>query len=95
MTAIHRIDPEISVETPKGSGLAYFLIDYGPSINTIWLVRLDATGDVLHVDSSEVRIRGNAMWNHPPVEPFHTRIVLPPRPPAERNGHGSVAVGAP
>ncbi|QEL17648.1 hypothetical protein PX52LOC_04646 [Limnoglobus roseus] len=70
MTAIHRIDPEIWVETPKGGGLAYFLIDYGPSINTIWVVRLDATGDVIHVESSEVRILGNPMWHIPHPLPF-------------------------
>ncbi len=89
MTAIHRIDPEIWVETPKGSGLAYFLIDYGPSINTIWLVRLDATGDVMHIDSSEIRIHSNAMWNLPPVEPFHGRVIPSPRQPAPAGRNGT------
>lgn len=70
MTAIHRIDPEIWVETPKGSALAYFLIDYGPSINSIWLCRLDDTGDVIHVDSSEIKLYGNPMWGLPHPQPF-------------------------
>lgn len=75
MTAIHRVNPEIWVETPKGGGLVYFLIDYGPSINSIWVVRLDATGEVIHVDSSDVRILGNPMWGIPHPKPF-------PRPDA-------------
>ena len=78
MTAIHRIDPEIWVETPKGSAQAYFLIDYGPSINSIWLCRLDATGEVIHVDSGEIRIYGNAMWNLPHPKPFTERPIKAP-----------------
>jgi hypothetical protein len=85
MTAIHRIFPEIWVETPKGSGLAMFLMDYGLMTNSIWLVRLDATGDVIHVDSCEIRIYGNAMWNLPHPEPFDKRPIDPPAEPARKS----------
>lgn len=70
MTAIHRINPEIWVRTPKGDGLALFLIDYGPSLNTIWVVQLIDSGAVLHVESAEIKIRGNAMYAIPEPEPF-------------------------
>lgn len=65
---IHRIMPEIWVRTPRGDGDALFLIDYGPSINTIWVVALYETGEIIHVDSSEVRRSGNAMGRIPHPE---------------------------
>jgi len=64
---IHQCNPPIWVTTPLGEGHALFLIDYGPSINTVWVVHQFDDGQVLHVDSSEVRIMGNAMYgiDHP------------------------------
>ena len=62
---IHRINPEIFVKTPAGSGRALFLIDYGPSLNTVWVIALDKTGAVIHVDSGEVKVWGNEMYNIP------------------------------
>ena len=62
-----QLNPPLWVTTPLGEGHALVLIDYGPSINTVWLVHLFDTGKVTHVDSSEVRVMGNAMWGiaHP------------------------------
>lgn len=71
MTAIHRIEPPIWVQTPLGEGHALFLIDYGPSINTVWVVHLFEDGQVSHVDSCEVRVMGNPMWDIPhPATPI-------------------------
>jgi len=70
VTAIHRINPEIFVTTPLGQGNAIFLIDYGPSVNSVWVVHLFESGKVVHVDSSEVRVMGNPMYGIPdPDEP--------------------------
>lgn len=63
-----QLSPPIWVTTPLGEGHALVLIDYGPSINTIWLVHLFETGSVVHIDSSEVKIMGNAMWGIPHPE---------------------------
>lgn len=60
-----QLNPPLWVTTPLGEGHALVLIDYGPSINTVWLVHLFDTGKVTHVDSSEVRVMGNAMWGIP------------------------------
>ena len=68
MTQIHRIEPPIWVETPLGEGDALFLIDYGPSLNTVWVVHLFESGSVTHIDSSEVRIMGNPMYGIPHPE---------------------------
>lgn len=73
MTAIHRINPEIFVTTPLGPGRAVFLIDYGASLNTVWVVALDSTGSIIHVDAGEIRIAGNEMYNIRDPEPFTER----------------------
>jgi len=67
MTAIHQLSPPIYVNTPKGEGDTLFLIDYGVNINTVWVVHLHESGEVLHFDSSDVRIMGNLMYGigHP------------------------------
>lgn len=70
---IHRINPEIFVLTPLGPGRALFLIDYGPSLNTVWVIALDATGNIVHVDAGEIRVMGNEMYNIPNPEPFNER----------------------
>lgn len=69
MTAIHRIEPPIWVQTPLGEGDALFLIDYGPSLNTVWVVHLFEEGKVTHIDSAEVRIMGNPMYGIPHPKP--------------------------
>jgi len=59
---IKRINPEIYVNTPAGEGHAMFLIDYGPMINSVWIVHLFEDGSVVHVDSPEIKVMGNAMY---------------------------------
>ena len=74
MTAFCRVDPRIWVLTPKGEGYAHFLIDYGPDDNTVWVVSLIPSGNVIHVDSAEIRVmHGNEMYNVPMPEPFDGR----------------------
>lgn len=68
MVGIHQCDPPIYVHTPLGEGHCLFLLDYGPSINTVWLVHLFDSGKVLHIDSSEIRIMGNDMYAIPHPE---------------------------
>jgi hypothetical protein len=56
------------VTTPLGEGDTLFLIDYGVSINSVWVVHLHDTGKVVHVDSSDVRVMGNLMYGIPHPE---------------------------
>ena len=74
---IKRINPEIYVNTPAGEGHAIFLIDYGPMINSVWIVHLFKDGSVLHIDSPEIKIMGNAMYGiddpKSPVERMYGR----------------------
>ena len=70
---ILQLNPHIWVTTPLGEGLALFLIDYGPSVNTVWVIHLFDTGNVIHVDSAEVRVMGNEMYDIPHPEKFSER----------------------
>jgi hypothetical protein len=63
------------VLTPKGEGFAVVLIDYGPHLNSVWVVHLFDNGDVVHVDSSEVRFGGNEMYDIPMPKPFKGRNI--------------------
>ena len=67
---IQRISPEIYVNTPAGEGHALFIIDYGPMVNTVWIVHLFKDGSVIHVDSPEIRVMGNQMYGiNDPINP--------------------------
>lgn len=73
-----QLNPPVWVTTPLGEGHALFLIDYGPSINTVWVVHQFDTGSVVHVDSSEVKVMGNPMYGiaHPD-DPTRKRRLRP------------------
>ena len=64
---ILQLNPPIWVQTPLGEGHALLVIDYGPAINTVWVVHHFDDGRVVHIDSSDVRVMGNAMYGieHP------------------------------
>jgi hypothetical protein len=64
-----QLNPPIWVATPMGEGFALLVIDYGPALNSVWVVHLFADGQVLHIDSAEVRVMGNEMYDisHPKV----------------------------
>ena len=75
MTSLLQLNPPLWCLTPKGEGFAIVLIDYGPMLNSIWIVHLLETGDVIHVDSTEVRMGGNEMWDIKPPKEFDKRVV--------------------
>lgn len=62
---ITQLEPQIYVKTPLGFGWCYLIIDYGLNINTIWVVRLDASGWVKHFESNDIQIEGNPMLGQP------------------------------
>jgi len=59
MTVIHEIQQTIWVNTPKGIGHALFIIDYGIHQNTVWVVCLKETGNILHFDSNQLTVTKN------------------------------------
>lgn len=56
---ILRLDPPLPLDTPRGSGWAHLIIDYGQEHDLIWVVFLDASGECWSVRNGEVRLRPN------------------------------------
>ncbi len=47
------------MSTPKGAGLAHFLIDYGVEHNVMFVVFLDENGECWTFDTTNVRMAKN------------------------------------
>ncbi len=58
MTVI-QLNPPLPMETPKGAGLAHFMIDYGPESHLMWTVFLDASGECWTFQNPEIRAAKN------------------------------------
>jgi hypothetical protein len=54
-----QLNPPLPLETPKGSGWAHFVIDYGPESTLLWVVFMDADGACWTVPNFEVRMSYN------------------------------------
>jgi hypothetical protein len=60
----------IWLETPKGRGIAKFLIDYGPESDLYWTVFIQDTGEVWTFSNEEVRASTNISLGRIPVGAF-------------------------
>jgi hypothetical protein len=56
---IIQLDPPLPLQTPKGAGLAHLVVDYGVEADLIWVVFIDATGEVWSYRNQEVRAQKN------------------------------------
>jgi hypothetical protein len=56
---ITQLDPPLPLQTPKGPGLAHFVIDYGAETHLLWVVFLDADGACWTVPNPEIRMTSN------------------------------------
>ena len=54
-----QLNPPLPMDTPKGRGLAHFVIDYGPEAHLFWVVFMDADGACWTVPNPEIRISPN------------------------------------
>lgn len=59
MIMILQLNPPIPIETPKGSGMAWVLIDYGPEHDLMWVVAIDSSGEIWTYANPEVRAQKN------------------------------------
>jgi hypothetical protein len=55
LATIFRLDPPIPVQTPKGSGIAHLVIDYGIEEHLYWVVFLDISGQCWTFGNPEIR----------------------------------------
>jgi hypothetical protein len=56
---ILQLDPPLPLVTPKGNGLAHFLIDYGPEEHLMWTVALDDGGECWTFPNPQIRFAAN------------------------------------
>ena len=56
---ITQLNPPLPLETSKGTGLAHFLIDYGPEAHLLWVVFMDHDGSCWSVPNPEIRMQAN------------------------------------
>lgn len=56
---ILQLDPPLPLMTPKGSGWAHLVIDYGQEHDLLWVVFLDADGACWTVPNPQVRLDPN------------------------------------
>jgi hypothetical protein len=54
-----QLNPPLPMKTPKGDGLAHFVIDYGPESHLMWVVFMNADGACWTVPNPEVRMAPN------------------------------------
>jgi hypothetical protein len=54
-----QLNPSIPMDTAKGSGLALAVIDYGLEHSLLWVVAMDATGEIWCVPNEEARMQKN------------------------------------
>lgn len=56
---VTQLCPTIPLDTPKGSGLAWFMIDYSEEHHLMWVVAIDDTGEIWTFKNTEVRAQKN------------------------------------
>ena len=54
-----QLDPPLPLATPKGSGLAHVLIDYGIEHHLMWVVFMDESKEVWTFANPDVRAQTN------------------------------------
>lgn len=56
---ILQLNPPIELDTPKGKGLAWFVIDYGIEHNLMYTVAIHDTGEIWTFSNPEVKATKN------------------------------------
>ncbi|MBC7712956.1 MAG: hypothetical protein H7177_06440 [Rhizobacter sp.] len=56
---ITQLNPQIPMDTPKGPGLATFLIDYGMEHDLYWVVFIDESRECWTLSNRDVRVQQN------------------------------------
>lgn len=54
-----QLNPPIPLSTPKGNGLAWAIIDYGPEFNLMWVVAIDETREIWTFQNFDIRALKN------------------------------------
>jgi hypothetical protein len=76
---ITQLKPPLPMNTPKGAGLAHFVIDYGPEFDLLWVVFMEKDGACWSVPNPEVRMQFN--WSMGRRKPGVDAESAPPTAP--------------
>lgn len=74
-----QLNPPIPLLTPKGAGLAHFLVDYGPEFDLHWTVFLDDSGECWTFANREIRAQKNITLGRDHVVPPRARAAARPQ----------------
>lgn len=82
-----QLNPPLPLETPKGPGMAHFVIDYGPETDLLWVVFMDQDGACWSVPNPEVRMQFNwSMGRRKPDEDKAPAVPFAAENEAARGG---------
>ncbi len=71
---ILQLNPPLPLMTPKGEGLALFIIDYGIEHNLCWVVALNASSEIWTYQNSDVRACKNITFHRANGEIYEKEI---------------------
>lgn len=77
MRTMIQLDPMLPLETQRGKGFAFALIDYSQEHDTLYKVIISATGEIWDIPQSQVRGVVNISMGRPNV-PFLHPLAVPP-----------------
>jgi len=63
---IHELQSLIYFNTPHGEGIGLLVIDYGPHLNTIWVIANCNDGKIRHYNSNDISVTTNFTLNFNP-----------------------------
>lgn len=70
---ILQLNPPIPLFTPRGTGLAHFLIDNGPEYHLQWVIALDNGGACWTMQNPEIRFQINPTMGRTKEMPCQTK----------------------
>jgi hypothetical protein len=76
---ILQLNPPLPMTTPRGNGLAHFVIDYGVESDLMWVVFLDADGACWTVPNPDIRLEQNWTMGRRFDKPAAARAASEPR----------------
>lgn len=77
-----QLNPPIPLDTPKGKGYAYFLLDYSQDHDLCWVTFLDDSGECWTFRNPEIRIQSNITLGRrgQAARPHDARVAAMPFP---------------
>ena len=89
---ITQLNPPLPLDTTKGSGLAHFVIDYGPEADLLWVVFMDKDGACWSVPNPGVRMHFNWSMGRTKPAPVEAETPLAPAASGVEPANGSANV---